>query len=153
VVPPGHCAPIEYSRGSFSARVGRAVASHSDRLSSVADHGKREMRSYAPQVLRTTLKQTPVHPPGLNGRPTASRFFDKSVAWVPCRDCNYSCRYFQAREAEAPRDRDPARLGCSCRDAATLCGGAMGLDLLLTKVVATSHFMTRRPGGVRDRLA
>ena len=73
IAPPRHCAPIEYNHNSFSARVGRAVASQSARLSSAAERDKREMRSYPPQVLRTTLKQTLVHSPDLNGRPAASR--------------------------------------------------------------------------------
>jgi hypothetical protein len=82
MTPPRHCAPIEYDHSLFCARVGRAVASQSGRLSSVAEHGKREMRSCASQVLRTTLKQTLVHSPGLNGRPAASRVW--TTAWCGC---------------------------------------------------------------------
>ena len=73
MVSPRNCTPIEYSHGSLGVRVGRAIASQSGRLSSAAEHDKREMRSYPPQVLRTTLKKTLVHSPGLNGRPAASR--------------------------------------------------------------------------------
>jgi hypothetical protein len=82
MTPPRHCAPIEYDHGSFGARVGRAIASQSGRLSSAAEHGKREMRSYASQVLRTTLKQTLVHSSGLNGRPAAIRV--PTTAWREC---------------------------------------------------------------------
>jgi hypothetical protein len=70
---PRHHAPVEYNHGFFCARVGRAVASQSGRLSSAAEHDKIEMRSYSPQVLRTTTKQTLVHSSGLNGRLAASR--------------------------------------------------------------------------------
>jgi len=79
---PRHCAPIEYCHGSFGAHVDRAIASQSGRYSSAAEHGKREMRSYPPRVLCTTLKQTLVRSPGLNGRLAASRF--STTAWRWC---------------------------------------------------------------------
>jgi hypothetical protein len=82
IASPRHWAPIEYNHSLFCARVGRAVASQSGRLSSVAEHGKREMRSYPPQVLQMTLKQTLVHSPGPNGRPAASRA--STAAWRGC---------------------------------------------------------------------
>jgi len=79
---PRHCAPKEHNHSLSCARVGCAVASQNGRLLSAAEHDEREMRSYPPQVLRTTLNQTLVHSPGLNGRPTASRA--SIAAW---RDC------------------------------------------------------------------
>jgi hypothetical protein len=82
IASPRHCAPIEYNHSLFCARVGRAVASQSRRLSSAAEHDKREMRSCASQVLRTTLKQTLVHSPGLNGHPAATRL--PTAAWRGC---------------------------------------------------------------------
>jgi hypothetical protein len=40
--------------------------------------------------------------------PCSCPTFVDSVARVPCRDGNHSCRYFTAREAEATRDHQPA---------------------------------------------
>jgi hypothetical protein len=77
-----HCASIEYSHGSSGARVGRAIASQSGRFSSTAEHCKRDMRAYASQVLRSTLKQTLVYSSDLNGRPAASRL--STTAWRGC---------------------------------------------------------------------
>ena len=82
VASPRHWAPMEYNYSLFCARVGRAAASQSGRLSSAAEHDKRKMRSYPPQALRTTLKQTLVHSPGLNGCPAASRA--STAAWRGC---------------------------------------------------------------------
>jgi hypothetical protein len=79
---PSHCAPIEYNHVSFGTRVNRAIASQSGRVTYATEHGESEMRSQASQVLRATLKQTLVHPPGLNGRPAASRVL--TTAWREC---------------------------------------------------------------------
>lgn len=76
---PRHYAPTEYNHIQSGARVGRAIASRSGRLSSVAERGKMEMQSHAPQVLRTTSKQTLVHSPGLSSHPAASRV--STTAW------------------------------------------------------------------------
>jgi hypothetical protein len=121
---PGHRASIEYSHGSFGARVGRAIASRNGRLSSTAEHCKREMRAHASQVLRTTFKQTPVYSSDLNGRPAASRV--STTSWRGCLAGIVSIPASTSKRAklEAPRGRRTycrRRLGCSCRDACALC--------------------------------
>jgi hypothetical protein len=56
IASPRHCAPIEYSHISFAARVGRATASQSGRVSDAIEHGTREKRSYTLRALRTSSK-------------------------------------------------------------------------------------------------
>jgi hypothetical protein len=56
IASPRHCAPIEYSHISFAARVGRATASQSGRVSDAIEHSTREKRSYTLRALRTSSK-------------------------------------------------------------------------------------------------
>jgi hypothetical protein len=117
------------------ACVGCATASQSGRLPYAAEHGTKETRSYAPWVLRTTLKQTLMRSPSLNGHPAASR-----VSETTWRGWFVGIVIFLAGTSQHAKLR-PSRpsaspLGCSCRAACALCGGAIDLRKLLTKVVA-----------------
>jgi hypothetical protein len=53
---PRHCAPLEYNDAPFDARVGRATASQSERVSSAAEHGTTEKRSYTLRALRRSSR-------------------------------------------------------------------------------------------------
>jgi hypothetical protein len=120
---PALCASVERNFDPFYTRVGCATVCQSGQSIRAVEHSAREIRSCTLRVLRTSLKQTLMHSPCLSGRSAASRVWgtghcERSIGVV----------IFYAGTSQLVKlrtTRPPASaLGCSCRDAGALRGGA-----------------------------